>query len=84
MYLTKEQIIESLGKLNTKIGSITYFLKILIMEGFFDSPKTSLQVSDKIRDRFGKTVDPSYISVYMKPLLFNGIIRGQLIGRNKN
>src|SRR3989442_598019 len=50
------------------------FLQQLIVEGFFDSPVPSKGVVHRIREKFGKKWQTSYVQTYMRKFMTVGII----------
>lgn len=66
---------EKAKNLQLQKGSKYEFIRTLIGQDFFDSPKTTQKLIDEVRDIFGKKLKTNEIQTYMKKFMGEGIIR---------
>ncbi len=66
---------EKAKNLQLQKGSKYEFIRMLIGQDFFDSPKTTQKLIDEIRDIFGTKIKAIEVQTYMKKFMGEGIIR---------
>ncbi len=66
---------EKAKNLQLQKGSKYEFIRTLIGQDFFDSPKTTQKLIDEVRDVFGKKLKTNEVQTYMKKFMGEGIIR---------
>lgn len=73
---TKSHDLKTLAKnLPLAKGSRHEYFRKLIVDGFFDTPKTSDEIVNEIRQTAGKRLESSVIQPYIKRFMSEGIIR---------
>jgi hypothetical protein len=63
------------SKLSLQKGGNHEHIRKLIVDGFFDTPKTTDEIITEIRQNVGKRLKSNIIQTYMRKFMENGIIR---------
>jgi hypothetical protein len=73
--LDRNQALEAAKNIHAKTGSLTLYIRELVLAGFFDTPAQSKSVIKAVKERFGRRFPVPYVQTYMKPFLSAGVIR---------
>ncbi len=70
----RNRALEKAKRIQAKPGSLTAYLKDLILAGFFDTPAQSKDVVKAVKERFGRRFPVAYVQTYIRPFLEAGIL----------